>query len=106
MEVADHDLVRQMAHGDTQALAAFYDRHAPRTLGLLLRLVGDRGEAEDLLQVTFHEVWSRAGQYDPQRSGPISWLLMIARSRALDHSRKRSFGVGLQEAPEPVTIEE
>lgn len=106
MDVSDQDLLRRMASGDSQALATFYDRHAPRTLGLIARLVPDRTEAEDLLQVTFFEVWSRARQYDPSRAGPLSWLLMIARSRALDHARKRPRPVGLHEAPEPMTVEE
>jgi RNA polymerase sigma-70 factor (ECF subfamily) len=103
MDCEDGELVRRMASGDSQALAAFYDRHAGRVLGLLLRLVPDRAEAEDLLQQTFWEVWTRAGQFDPARSRPTTWLLLIARSRGLDRARRRSATVGLAGVPEPVT---
>lgn len=106
MDSSDQDLLRRMASGDGQALATFYDRHAARTLGLLLRLLPDRAAAEDILQSTFFEVWSRASQYDASRSAPLSWLLLIARSRAIDHSRKRGRTVALHEAPEPMSDDE
>jgi RNA polymerase sigma-70 factor (ECF subfamily) len=103
MEGEDGELLRRMATGDSAALAAFYDRHAPRVLGLLVRLVADRAEAEDLLQQVFFEVWTRAGQFDPTRSSPTTWLLLIARSRGLDRARRRSVTVGLAGVAEPVT---
>ncbi len=83
--MSDQELLARIASGDREAFAAFYDRHAPRVLGLLVHLLHDRNEAEDLLQVTFFQVWSRAGQYDAARARPDVWLFLIARSRALDH---------------------
>jgi RNA polymerase sigma-70 factor (ECF subfamily) len=80
-------LVR-IAAGDRAAFGVFYDRHAARVCGLLTRLLGRRPEADDVLQETFWQVWTRAGGYDPQRSGPLVWLIMIARSRALDCLRR------------------
>jgi RNA polymerase sigma-70 factor (ECF subfamily) len=84
----DRDLLLQIALGDSEALASLYDRFAPRLLGLLVRLIGSRADAEDLLQDTFLQVWRKAADYDPGRSSPLTWLLLIARSRALDYLRR------------------
>ena len=54
-----------------------------------MRLLGDRAAAEDVQQQVFTEVWRRAGDYDPRRAGLLTWLLTIARSRAIDHLRRR-----------------
>ena len=77
-------LVLAMSRGDDRALASLYDLHAPATLGLLRRLLGDSGEAEEILQETFLQAWRLASTYRPERSSVRSWLLMLARSRALD----------------------
>jgi len=78
-----------MKDGDEDALAEVYAQVGPSTFGYLLRTLGDRGAAEDVQQQVFTEVWRRAGDYDPQRAGLVTWVLMIARSRAIDHLRKR-----------------
>jgi RNA polymerase sigma-70 factor, ECF subfamily len=85
----DELLIRDIAAGDQSAFAEFYDHHAPRVLGALVKWLSDRGDAEDVLQETFWQVWSRAGQYDAARSAPEVWLFLIARSRALDHLRRQ-----------------
>jgi RNA polymerase sigma-70 factor (ECF subfamily) len=89
-ENPDSHLLRRIAAGDKAALAAFYDRHAARVLGLLLRILGDRDDAEDVLQETLWQVWQQAARYDPARSNPDNWLTLLARSRALDFRRRRS----------------
>jgi RNA polymerase sigma-70 factor (ECF subfamily) len=89
MDRSDHDLLRDIAAGDQAALAEFYDRHAPRTLGLLLRWLGQRSDADDVLQEVFWQVWRRAARYDPLRASPVGWLVLLARSRSLDHLRQR-----------------
>lgn len=83
----DLDLLRQIAAGSSEALGTFYDRHAGVTLGLLQRMLGDNGEAEEVLQEVFFQVWRDARRYDPGRSSPRGWLLLLARSRALDRLR-------------------
>ena len=50
---------------------------------------GDRAAAEDVQQQVFLEAWQRAERYDPERGGLLGWLLTIARSRAIDHLRRR-----------------
>jgi RNA polymerase sigma-70 factor (ECF subfamily) len=84
----DQQLLSRMATGDTTAFAQFYDHHAPRVFGSLLKWLGRREDAEDVLQETFWQVWRRAGQYDAARAMPEVWLFMIARSRALDYLRQ------------------
>ena len=83
----DLDLLRQIAAGSSEALGTFYDRHAGLTLGLLQRMLGENGEAEEVLQEVFLQVWRDARRYDPGRSSPRGWLLLLARSRALDRLR-------------------
>jgi len=90
MDVSDQDLLRAIASGDRAAFGAFYDRHAPRVLGLLVRLVRHRADADEVLQDTFWQVWTQAGQYDPDRAAPQAWLVLIARSRAFDLLRRRA----------------
>ena len=52
-------------------------------------MLRDRGAAEDVFQHVMTEVWRRRTQYDPERSGLTTWLLTIARSRAIDEMRRR-----------------
>src|SRR5215212_7633025 len=87
LPLSDLDLLREIAAGSGEALGLFYDRHASLALGLLCRILGDRNEAEEVLQEAFLQVWRDARRYDPDRSSPRGWLLLIARSRALDRHR-------------------
>ncbi len=61
----------------------------------LIQALGDRSAAEDVRQQVFAEIWQRAGSYDPERAGLLTWVLMMARSRAIDHMRRR------RRTPEP-----
>jgi len=89
MKVSDQRLLALIASGDRAAFGEFYDRFAPRIFGLLLRLVHNRAEAEDVLQEVFLHVWRNASRYDPQLAEPAVWLMLTARSRAIDALRKR-----------------
>jgi RNA polymerase sigma-70 factor (ECF subfamily) len=87
----DIEIVRAMAAGDSgAALTRFYQRFAGTVMALLLRMLGSRAEAEELLQEVFIELWRRAGQYDPGRAAVSTWVVTIARSRALDALRARA----------------
>ena len=89
-KTSDSDLLRAVGRGDEAALAACYDRYRLILFGLILRILNDRAEAEDVLQETFLQVWRRANDFDETRGRPFTWLVTIARSRALD--RLRSHG--------------
>lgn len=79
-----------MARGDEQALAQLYDNYRVILFGLLVRILNSREEAEDVLQEVFLQVWRRARDFDETRGKPFTWLVTLARSRAID--RLRSLG--------------
>jgi RNA polymerase sigma-70 factor (ECF subfamily) len=83
----DAALVAAMARGDRTALAKLYERHAGVLLGLALRIVRDRREAEDLLHDVLLEAWRHAADFDPKRGRVRTWLAIRMRSRALDLKR-------------------
>lgn len=85
----DHDaaLVARMAEGDREALAQLYERHSSLLLGLAVRIVRERREAEDLLHDVFLEAWRAAKDFDPKRGRVRTWLAIRMRSRALDQQK-------------------
>jgi RNA polymerase sigma-70 factor (ECF subfamily) len=93
----DFELMRSIAAGQTSALRDLYDRYAPLVLALCLRVLQDRGEAEDVLQEVFVEIWQRAERYNPARGAPRNYLLLLARSRSLDRCRSRKSRTGQAE---------
>jgi len=86
----DEVLVTQVARGDSAALETLYDRYAARVLGLSLKIVGEEGLAEDILQETFWRVWQNAGTYQSQLGAFTGWLFRIARNLSIDAYRRRS----------------
>lgn len=83
-DAVDAALVAAMAAGDADALSDLYERHSPLLMGLALRIVRDRREAEDLLHDVFLEAWRAAKDFDPKRGKARTWLAIRMRSRALD----------------------
>jgi RNA polymerase sigma-70 factor, ECF subfamily len=81
------ELIRRMAGGDRDAFVRFYDACAPLAWGLLRRMFADPGEAAEVLQDVFWELWRSAGDYDPARGSPEAWVTVRARSRAIDRLR-------------------
>jgi len=89
-------LVR-VAGGDRAALRLVYQDTSAKLFGVCLRILKDRGEAEDVLQEVFVTVWRKAASFDPGRASPITWLVAIARNRAID--RLRSGAMSRRTAP-------
>lgn len=83
----DAALVAAMAGGDRAALSRLYARHSAVLLGLAMRIVRERREAEDLLHDVFLEAWRSAKDFDPKRGRVRTWLAIRMRSRALDHQK-------------------
>ena len=101
---ADRELVRRMAAGDEAALGELHDRYSTLLHSVAVRIVGDPDDAEEVLEETFWQAWRQAGRYEEGRGGISTWLVMMARSRALDHvrSRRRFREERREELPEPV----
>jgi RNA polymerase sigma-70 factor (ECF subfamily) len=89
MTHTDSELLSRVAELDRSAFADFYDRYAARVFGFLLHLLRNRAEAEDVLQEAFWQVWRQAERFDAGRASAEAWMLMIARSRAVDRLRRR-----------------
>lgn len=86
-QTTDVELLRAVAGGDEQALSALYDRYRLILFGLILRILHSQPEAEDVLQEVFLQVWRRASDFDEARGRPFTWLVTLARSRAIDRLR-------------------
>ncbi|MBV9770450.1 MAG: sigma-70 family RNA polymerase sigma factor [Bryobacterales bacterium] len=80
-------LITRLQQRDPQALAELYDRYGRLAYSLVLRIVRDSAIAEDLVQETFLRVWNRVHSIDSDKGAIGSWLLAIARNRALDYLR-------------------
>jgi len=85
----DGALMVRVEARDADALAELYDRHAARLLGLARRILGEGGEAEEVLQEVFLFAWRAAAAYDAARGNVLTWLLIATRSRAIDRIRSR-----------------
>jgi RNA polymerase sigma-70 factor (ECF subfamily) len=72
------------------ALRELYDRTSTKLFGLAVKVVGNRGWAEDVLQEAFITIWRSAGDYRATLSPPLAWMGLIVRSRALDFLRRRT----------------
>jgi RNA polymerase sigma-70 factor (ECF subfamily) len=112
----DHDLVllvERVAGADHSALAALYDATNRLVYSIVLRVLGDKEAAEEVLMDVYMQVWRQATRYDATRGAPLAWLATIARSRAIDRlrsgwqdqHRKESLDV-LGEAPANVSTPE
>jgi RNA polymerase sigma-70 factor (ECF subfamily) len=84
---ADLEILRRMTAGDGSALDALFGRHGGKVHGLLLRMLGSGGEAEEVLQDVFLQAWRGAATYREEKGSPRAWLMVMARSRALDRLR-------------------
>lgn len=79
----------QVQRGDQAALATLYDRYAPVVLGVLMRIVGDRTVAEEVLQEAFWRVWDKSGSFDVDKGSFKTWMFSIARRHAIDVVRRQ-----------------
>jgi len=81
-------LLALAARGDRDAFAALYRETGPKLFGVSLRIVRERHLAEEILQESFVAIWRRAGDYEPARGTPLTWMAAIVRNRSLDLARR------------------
>ncbi|WP_449428585.1 sigma-70 family RNA polymerase sigma factor [Rhodanobacter umsongensis] len=81
-------LLIQTGHNDQKAFAELYKRTSSKLFGVCLRMLRDRGEAEEVLQETYTTVWRRAGGFDAAKASAITWLVTLSRNKAIDRLRQ------------------
>ena len=86
------ELIHLVARKDRQAFALLYQATAPKLLGTVLRILRDRGWADDVIQDSYLKIWQKAEQFQDGKSSPITWLVSIARNSAIDELRKHPAG--------------
>lgn len=97
MEATDALLSARLAAGDDHALADVFDRLAPAVYGAALRVLGQAAAAQDVVQDVFVELWSRPDRYDPAAGSLRTFLLVLARHRAVDLVRSELRRIARQE---------
>ena len=106
MPVSRQDLVealQQTARGDQAAFELLYRATSLKLYGIVVRILGRRDVADEVLQEVYVRVWQRAGDFDPAGSSPITWLATIARNLALDEARRKT-ARSLDEFPEILDV--
>lgn len=83
-----NQLLQQTGRNDQKAFAELYRRTSSKLFGVCLRMLRDRGEAEEVLQETYTTVWRRAGSFDASRASAITWLVTLSRNKAIDRLRQ------------------
>lgn len=104
----DSRLLARVADGDDRALRTLYERYGGRVLASARRLLGNVGEAEEIVQETFIDVWNRAASFDGGRGSAATWILTIGRNRTIDRLRTRASNsratAGLQQSEPPPAV--
>jgi RNA polymerase sigma-70 factor, ECF subfamily len=96
-------LLEAVAKGYTPAFEQLYSATRAKLYGVLLRILGRPELAEEVMQETYLKVWSMAGKFDPTQASPITWMVAIARNRAIDIVRKKG-EVSIEEQPEALEV--
>jgi RNA polymerase sigma-70 factor, ECF subfamily len=97
------DYLARTARGDRAAFTKLYAATSAKLFGIILRISSRRDIAEEVLQEVYVRIWQKAGDFDPTRASPISWMAAIARNRALDEVR-RVKPVSIEDTPEAMDI--
>lgn len=84
-------------YGDERAMTELYDRYSPLVYSVALRVLGDTGNAEDVLQEVFMQLWRNPDVFDSSRGNLGAWLAVIARNRAIDALRRRKPDTNLED---------
>ena len=101
-ESPDDELVAQLARQDVKAFEALYDRYGNIVYSVSLRILGDVQAAEDVVQEVFLRVWRKPNHYDTSRGRFLTWLMSVARNRAIDEHRSRGRRLRFEVGSEPL----
>ncbi len=100
---SDASLMRAFAEREPAAAEVLYERFAPRVYGLGIVMLGNDSAAEDLVQDTFVKLWRSADRFDAARGRLETWVLLVARSLAIDALRRRVLDARLLESSRPAS---
>jgi RNA polymerase sigma-70 factor (ECF subfamily) len=87
---SDVELAEALASGEVDALAQLYDRYGALAYSVSVRILGDSGKAEDVVQDAFLKLWHGAGRFDSRRGSLRTWVITAVRNRSIDYLRGRS----------------
>jgi len=96
-------LLAAVAKGDEAALERLYRATRPKLYGVVLRILRRADLADEVMQETYLKVWSSAGQFDPGACSPVTWMIAIARNRAIDLVRRKQ-ETSTEEEPEVMEV--
>jgi RNA polymerase sigma-70 factor, ECF subfamily len=82
-------LVDRLKRGDQSALAELYDQTSAILYGLMLRILGDPADAQEALVTAYARAWSQIHRFDPDRSGLLPWMILLARGVALERPGRK-----------------
>jgi RNA polymerase sigma-70 factor, ECF subfamily len=99
-------VISLIAQGDQDAMSVLYHGTSRLVFGLILRILGDRGLAEEVLLDVYAQVWRQANRYDTSRGAALGWITTIARSRAIDRLRSERHNLQEYELNEATTPEQ
>ena len=96
-------LMQRVAARDREAFSALYAATSAKLYGIIVRIVKRREIADEILQEVYVQIWERAGQFDAAKGSPITWMVAIARNRALDEVRRKK-AVSIEDTPEALDV--
>lgn len=100
----DAALIARIRSGDESAMGQLYDRYSGIVYGVALRVLGNTGAAEDVLQEVFMQLWRNPRAFDAERGKLAPWLAVIARNRSIDALRRRPAEDDIDELPIPSSV--
>jgi RNA polymerase sigma-70 factor, ECF subfamily len=96
-------LMQRVAARDREAFSVLYRATSAKLYGIIVRIVKRREIADEILQEVYVQIWQRAGQFDAAKGSPITWMVAIARNRALDEVRRKK-AVSIEDTPEALDV--
>ena len=96
-------LIAAVAKGDQSAFERLYEATRAKLFGVVLRILRRQDLAEEVIQEAYVKIWNSAGQFNPALSSPITWMVSVARNRAIDVVRKRG-EASIEEEPSAMDV--
>jgi RNA polymerase sigma-70 factor, ECF subfamily len=102
-EVVWRELIDRVRSGEQSAFAALYDESSPLVYGLTVRILGNKADAEEVTLDVYKQIWRTAKDYDPARASVQAWIVMLARTRAIDRQRQATSRMRVEQPMEDTT---